>query len=92
MLVRMIMVRVPGFNPFSGPAVRSGYGAVLVAGPLRHGIPVRDDPLGWGLATPAKWRQARDVLEEEEAHIDRLETPPSLIDRVGMENYLQSQM
>lgn len=33
-----------------------------------------------------------DILESEEEHIDFLETQLSLIDRVGMENYAQSQM
>ena len=33
-----------------------------------------------------------DILESEEEHIDWLETQLSLIDRVGLENYQQSQM
>ncbi len=33
-----------------------------------------------------------DVLEGEEEHIDWLETQLELIDRVGLENYLQSKM
>ena len=33
-----------------------------------------------------------DILESEEEHIDWLETQLSLIDRVGIENYCQSQM
>lgn len=32
------------------------------------------------------------ILESEEEHIDWLETQLSLIDRVGLENYCQSQM
>lgn len=33
-----------------------------------------------------------DILESEEEHIDWLETQLHLIERVGMENYCQSQM
>ena len=33
-----------------------------------------------------------NILESEEEHIDFLETQLGLIDRVGLENYLQSQM
>jgi bacterioferritin len=33
-----------------------------------------------------------DILESEEEHIDWLETQLSLIDRIGLENYTQSQM
>jgi bacterioferritin len=33
-----------------------------------------------------------DILESEEEHIDFLETQLQLIDRVGLENYSQSQM
>jgi bacterioferritin len=33
-----------------------------------------------------------DILESEEEHIDFLETQLSLIDRVGLQNYCQSQM
>ena len=33
-----------------------------------------------------------DILDSEEEHIDWLETQMGLIDAVGLENYLQSQM
>ena len=33
-----------------------------------------------------------DILESEEEHVDWLETNLELIDRIGIENYQQSQM
>lgn len=34
----------------------------------------------------------QDILDSEEEHVDWLETQLSLIDKVGIENYLQSKM
>lgn len=34
----------------------------------------------------------RDILADEEGHIDHIETELGLIDKVGLENYLQKQM
>ncbi len=34
----------------------------------------------------------RDILDSEEEHVDWLETQLGLIDKVGLENYIQSQM
>jgi bacterioferritin len=33
-----------------------------------------------------------DILESEEEHVDWLETQLQLIDRIGLQNYQQSQM
>ena len=33
-----------------------------------------------------------DILESEEEHVDWLETQLGLIEKVGLENYIQSQM
>jgi bacterioferritin len=33
-----------------------------------------------------------DILDSEEEHVDWLETQLGLIDRTGLQNYLQSQM
>ena len=34
----------------------------------------------------------QEILEDEEEHVDWLETLPDLIDRIGLENYQQSQL
>jgi len=34
----------------------------------------------------------RRILDDEEEHIDTIETELGLIDKVGIENYLQKQM
>ena len=36
--------------------------------------------------------KASAIMSDEEEHIDWLETQLSLIDDIGVENYLQSQM
>ena len=55
--------------------------------PLREGIAYCE-----GVGDYVSRQLFADILESEEEHIDWLETQLGLIDKVGLQNYLQSQM
>ncbi|MGY0634753.1 bacterioferritin [Luteimonas sp. A478] len=59
-----------------------------------EGIPLLRDAIAYceGVSDYVSRELFVDILEDEEEHVDWLETQLDLIERVGMENYLQGQM
>ena len=45
----------------------------------------------WGLSKLCIGEDVPEILQSEEEHVDWLETQLELIDKIGVQNYLQSQ-
>ena len=72
-----------------------------VAEMMKNDLKIEEDAHAYLLDSIAHCEKQRDyvtrelfehILEDEEEHIDWLETQLELIDKVGLKNYLQSQM